>query len=118
MAGWVVPVPQLSHFRTNQYDITDALTISLPHNRLAKPEDNVLIGIMYSVETGEEDLLGHNMEPGLTDISFLSGIMGLRVLKTPEAFRTRTNFHVSEVSRRDGDGLMEPLGILMPLKHA
>jgi hypothetical protein len=57
-------VPQLSNFRTGDYDLTDNLTITLPHNRLAKPEDNILIGIMYSVESGEEEIIKKQMGPG------------------------------------------------------
>ena len=85
---------------------------------MAKPEDNVLVGIMYSVETGEEDVLKHYMGPGLSDASFLSGIIGLRVLKTPESFATRTKFHVEDVRPQDGENMHAPLVLQVPLKHA
>jgi hypothetical protein len=44
--------------------------------------------------------------------------MGLRTLKTPESFATRTRFHVEEVQPLYSDYLHDPLVLIMPLKHA
>jgi hypothetical protein len=58
------------------------------------------------------------MQPGQTDASFLSGVTGIRALKTSESFATRTRFHVEEVHPLSGESLHEPIVMLIPLKHA
>jgi len=99
------------------------MEIEIPHNGLYKHEDNILVGIMYSLDTGEEAAAIDQVGTGVSDARFKSGIAALKLIRTPEAYATSTNFHEEKVQDSPVEGNIGkpgetkmPLIIRIPLK--
>jgi len=78
----------LNNLKVNEAQEVASLEIEIPHNGLYKHEDNILVGVMYSLDTGEEAAAIDKVGPGVSDVRMLSGITALKLVRTPEAFAT------------------------------
>lgn len=87
---FVLPAPWLAEVKKDKGEAK----ITLPNDPKIMHGQNIMIAIMYSGESGEEFANYMTHPEDEMQLKFMSGVVNIVILDTPQAFRSNKNFTV------------------------
>lgn len=121
-----VNVANMNHAKATKFEVeapidtevqtgtTSKTTVVIPHDHKIQYGHNILTAVMFSRETGEAFDNWQQHKKDVTQLRFLSDVVRIAVVSTPQSFGTGKLFKATEKKVKD---LVKPIYIKMPITH-